>query len=191
MASSSTPTSQTGSTATVGSGSGRPADPIWQYYDRIPPLGSSATTVYGKCKDCKHKQIVRSIATLYDHSLIQCRTPKPETRAAVEILQAAKAEKETAKGLPPLGPRAQGLGNKKRKGQQSLDQHFDTGRLTTSAQAALDKAICLMFVMCNIPFQVVTSPWFVRFVELLRPNYQLPGIARHLVLYIVCKPAQV
>src|SRR3954468_6235723 len=47
--------------------------------------------------------------------------------------------------------------------------------LTTMDAAVIDEAITLAFVMCGIPFRVISNPFFVNALKILNPNYNVPS----------------
>ena len=42
--------------------------------------------------------------------------------------------------------------------------------------AAINRLLMIFIVACGVSFNVIDSPFFADFLQLLRPNYSLPGI---------------
>ncbi|KAL3144251.1 hypothetical protein ABBQ32_004025 [Trebouxia sp. C0010 RCD-2024] len=55
--------------------------------------------------------------------------------------------------------------------QGTLDGRVVSATVTDSEQSTIDMAILLMFIMCNISFNVADSPWYKRIFRYLHPGF--------------------
>ena len=99
------------------------------------------------------------------HLLFACKKITPEVKAEIEThirKQAINLEKPTSASRKVL---------KREAGQTPLSQHFDLKGITPNEQKQLDTKLVRMLVMNGVSFSVVQSPWFLDFLQALRPTY--------------------
>lgn len=155
-------------TGKPGNQGGRPADPIWKFFIRDPPLGGPQTAgkvsgIHGTCLECKVRFLVRSNDALYSHILEKCKLVKEETRS--EVLKMVE-DKETK---PAAG--------KKRKTAPV------EGQADSAAQVdRINQAVLLFFAGSKIPPNLVENPSFINLLRVLRPQYKPPGVGCNLLV---------
>ena len=154
------------------------ASRLWKYFKRDPPLGTAGTNVKAQClaEGSQAKLFrVKGNASLIEH-LELCKKTSPADLE--EARQIATEEGLSYADRPSAGPSLPGRsqsGSKRQRSDETLHRHFDTRRPSKEEADRINRALLLFFVMCNIPFATVASPWFLAFVLLLRPLYQPPG----------------
>lgn len=59
--------------------------------------------------------------------------------------------------------------------QSKLSRFVAVGRVSKERKIQLDRELTKFLIGCNIPFRVVDSPFFKRFISVLQPGYQTPS----------------
>ena len=52
-----------------------------------------------------------------------------------------------------------------------MDNWVDSKPISPEMKKKFDTALFLFIVMAGISFSAVDSPWFLQFIDLIRPNY--------------------
>jgi hypothetical protein len=64
---------------------------------------------------------------------------------------------------------------KKKNNQNGLNDFYESANITSQKQKIIDQALTRMFVCCGLPFSLVENPFFIEFVNQLKPAYKLPS----------------
>ncbi|CAG8785559.1 14097_t:CDS:2 [Gigaspora rosea] len=70
------------------------------------------------------------------------------------------------------------LSQKKRKvtsSQASLSEFLESTKLTSERENNINSALIKAFIVCNIPFHIISNPYFIDALRELRPGYQPPS----------------
>lgn len=138
---------------------GRPPNFVWRFFDRDPPLGQKASsTIYGVCKSCSSRILYKSNSVLYNHVIDECTKCSKEDKNEAQLLLQDKLSAQ------------QSASKKQKTTQQTMDSH-----VAKQQDKMVTSALLLFFIICNIPFRVVENPFFLAFVDALRPKYKAPG----------------
>lgn len=128
------------------------------------------------CKFCKTVFPGLTADAAVKHILHECKPregePLPDQAARDAALATQAQSQEAAKlaDLPPLDT----SGRKKRKG--TVADWVDTEPVGAEMKKKFDTALFLFVVMAGISFAAVDSPYFLQFIELIRPNYTPAGL---------------
>ena len=159
------------------------ASKLWQKFTRDPPLGqkgANSTNPFAKCNLCKAPRFQpRGNAGLMKH-LVSCNGISKEELA--EAHQIAQDEGIVYDGKPEKldsyvesSKTADARKRQRSNSSGSLHAHFDTRAPSAEDKKALSRALLLFVVMCNVSFEAVISPFFLHFVQLLRPLWHPPS----------------
>ncbi|CAG8762059.1 11876_t:CDS:1, partial [Cetraspora pellucida] len=140
---------------------GRPRAPIWSFF------------IVGEEIDSGHRSVTCECSTFWKrgrpsalecHILVDCKKVKPQVREAVRNMIEAR-EKALTKTT------------RKRKAtedQQNLDNYFENLALSNEQKTSIDIALIKLFVCGGLSWCLVEYPFFVEFVQQLRPAYCPP-----------------
>ena len=78
-------------------------------------------------------------------------------------------------GTRSLSNNIQDRKKRKNNNQKELNNFYDTTNITSQKQKMIDQALTRMFVCCGLPFSLVENPFFIEFVNQLKPAYKLPS----------------
>jgi hypothetical protein len=176
MASNLTGGSQASSASGGKSQAGRKGAPIFEKDVAFDGLGTFTNSRQNRrCRFCKcsFKALTKDVAC--KHILHECKADPGPDQAARDAAHATLAAGEEAAGsasLPPLPD-----GRKKRK--TTLDDFVDSKAVPKDLKKTYDTALFRFLVMAGLSFAAVDSPYFLQFVELLRPNYKPAGELLH------------
>ncbi len=161
---------------------GKRSSRLWEPFDRDPPLGQPGphSTNPSECKSCKGpKFFPKGSAGLMAHLMICKKLPKEKLAAAQAI---AADEGITYEGKPDQlasyvenSRSASGRKRQRSDSGKGLHSHFDTRKPSQEETQRISRALLLFVVMCNVSFEAVASPFFIFFLQQLRPLYHPPS----------------
>ncbi|CAG8545316.1 3859_t:CDS:2, partial [Racocetra fulgida] len=103
-------------------------------------------------------------SALERHILVECKEVEPQVKEAVRNMVEAR-ERELTQN------------KRKRKAtedQQDIDNYFESLALSNEQKANFDIALIKLFVCGGLSWRLVEHPFFVEFVQQLRPSYSPP-----------------
>jgi len=169
--------------------SGKRGSKLWEYFDRDPPLGQASSAVaksinpLADCKKCDTPKFhPKGSSGLMAHLLTCKGLSKQDLDKAHAI---AAAENIVYEGKPEqldsyVEASKTSAGRKRQRSnsagsQPSLRSHFDARKPTGEEINRISRALLLFFVMCNVSFESAASPFFLYFLQQLRPLYHPPS----------------
>lgn len=164
----------------LGPKKGSRASGLWQFFKRDPPLGvsSTQTNVKAKCNFCQTDFRAKGNAALVDH-FNRCKLwpakALAQARKIAEDEGLSYADKQEGSQSGSRGPDLKKQKTSHGRAPSGLHKHFDSRAPSKEAAALINRALLLFFVMCNVSFSAVSSPYFKAFVQQLRPLYTPPG----------------
>jgi hypothetical protein len=161
---------------------GRPGDPVWKNYLK----SENDNKVTAICLACQEK-VSAKVARLKSHLKVckgAAETIEPKNDVVI-IDNAAHTPSKVATadsniGTPMSTPTAKvpvhedgSRPAKRRKIEQKLD--FWTIKTSEAQKDNLDQLWAEAFFACNIPFNVIEHPRFLKAMQTTRPGYKLPN----------------
>jgi hypothetical protein len=149
---------------------GRPQSGIWKHFDRGESKGSGHWE--GTCRYCKKFYPRAKPSSLRAHLVNNCKNVPEEWRRHFHyILINNLNDIPTDEPINELNISEATLSQKWKKevaNQPVLE-------VDTSKQLMFDEAITLAFVMCSIPFRVISNPFFIHALKILNPDCNVPS----------------
>ncbi|GBC53617.1 ribonuclease H-like domain-containing protein [Rhizophagus irregularis DAOM 181602=DAOM 197198] len=147
---------------------GRPQSEVWKHFEKTPL--KSAGHFSAKCTYCTKYWPRGTPNELEAHLANDCKDVSEYIRSFyLGVVSARNFGNENA---------SLSNSNKKRK-TQNLDQREITEwceptTLPSSKIASITRALLRAFVCCGIPFSVIQNPFFIEFLNEIRPGYEPP-----------------
>ena len=155
---------------------GKPKDPIWDMYIITQEDGKTVT----KCMDCNAKVSAKSDRLKAHRS--KCPKAKSDRKDDVHVVSetpsaaTSRADPSSASSshASPSNTMDDQPAAKKAK-LRTIDMDQFVVKTTASMKSQLDEQIARAFFACNIPFNVIDQPEFVKMIQMLRPGYSPPN----------------
>ena len=155
---------------------GPKASPVWTDCFNKRGAAKSGRTPYG-CKFCTFTCDGR-VADAEKHIANVCTKVPQELQVAAQARVASKADSLPVEPLINRSEKRQRTLTGSVKKQQSLtvSGQVDSFKVSTAQKQTWDMGLLRWIVMSGIPFNAVNSPFFVTWVNSLRPNYRVVGV---------------
>ncbi|DBA85920.1 TPA: hypothetical protein ACH3X1_005464 [Trebouxia sp. C0004] len=169
--------SDAGSSGSVSAAVGAPSeDRIWNLFTLVKDSQGKVIQKNNRkarvCNAC-NLQDTYSLDKAVKH-LEKCEQAQAESEKLTQLLDEVNVDRLEKKSKPKSVGKSN-LGKRPRDGdptsQGTLDGRVVSTTVTDSEQSTIDMAILLMFIMCNISFNVADSPWYKRIFRYLRPGF--------------------
>lgn len=149
---------------------GRPKHEVWEYYDDIG-MSSSGPHHIVECKMCS-KQLQRSkINNMLKHVAKECKNASNYDR--LKCIKLLSGSDPKCKNPLSLQENSQSSESSK---ALSIRSFYETETVSQQSKAIIDKELTKMIACTGIPMSIVCNPFFKSFINLLRPNYEIPSV---------------
>ncbi|CAG8703135.1 21928_t:CDS:2, partial [Gigaspora margarita] len=138
-----------------------PRHPIWSFFKEGEEIDSGHRSVSCKCGTSWRRG---KPSALERHILVECKKTEPHIKEAVRKMIEAR-EKELTQT------------NRKRKAtedQQEINNYFESLALNNEQKTNFDTGLIKLFVCGGLSWRLVEHPFFIEFVQQLRPAYSPP-----------------
>ena len=173
---------------TTASGKKAKLDPIWDCYIRGDEYKRTRRHS-AECLYCPKKFPDGRIEYLTRHTLLECGQAPADVKLEIKQRladQATKAAQLAAVDASRSGRKRSKREVKSSAGQTTLNSHFDTRQLTDEENKSLNFKLLRFLVMCGVPFNTVSSPWFLDWVYALRPSHVPAGMCTTICVALIC-----
>lgn len=146
---------------------GRPQSEVWKHFEKKPL--KSVGHYSAKCTYCAKYWPRGTPNELETHLANDCK-------AASEYIRSFYLGVVSARNFGNEASLSNS--NKKRKTQNSeqreITEWCESTTLPSSKIASITRALLRAFVCCGIPFSVIQNPFFIEFLNEIRPGYEPP-----------------
>ncbi|CAJ0867051.1 2135_t:CDS:2 [Entrophospora sp. SA101] len=154
---------------------GRPSSDVWQYFEKNTSKSKGHYTA--KCRYClkfwrrgipdKLEAHLALKCEKVDREISQIYLKKLATKNSVSDVESEdKMSISTA-----TNSRNSSSSKKKRKTNNNLHSYYENTNCNIEQKQKLDQALLRAFVVCGIPWNVVSNPFFMDFMKLAKPGY--------------------
>ena len=148
---------------------GRPADPVWQHFEKSP-LATSAGHFSAKCLYCNKFMTRGRPVELRIHLAKNCQKCNDEIRFKYLTMIVADSNEDD------LAEKRNESNKRSRIEQTTLDDHWDdNAEIPEFRKKVIDRAWLKAFVSCGIPFSIIENPFFIDAIKTLRSSYNPPS----------------
>ncbi|CAG8747614.1 2906_t:CDS:2, partial [Dentiscutata erythropus] len=152
---------------------GRPPAGVWHFFDRGVSVKGHCS---GKCKVCGSFWARAKPVDLEEHLALDCSNQDRDVidfYAQVVANRQSHSQAVSQETLPGsnLNKRKRTLTNS----QTSLSEFIESTKLTSQREDNINSALIKAFIVCNIPFHIISNPYFIDALRELRPGYQPPS----------------
>ena len=145
---------------------GRPKDNIWEHFIEI----NQDSKVFAKCKTCDYK-IQQKVCRMKAHYKKCSKLHQGDVNASDANDDDVKlTNKRSRSTTPPPTKRQATIPNV--TSQPKIDESVI--KTSIDLKQSLDVEVAKLFFACNIPFNVVEHPQFIKTLKMLRPGYKPP-----------------
>lgn len=152
---------------------GRPPAGVWSFFNKgISAKGHCS----GQCKECGAFWARAKPVDLEEHLALDCPNQNKDIidfYTQIISNRQGRSQAVSQKIVPGVE-----LSKKKRRlvgNQASLSEFLESTKLTPQREDNINSALIKAFVVCNIPFHIISNPYFIDALRELRPGYQPPS----------------
>ncbi|CAG8788070.1 16427_t:CDS:1, partial [Dentiscutata erythropus] len=150
--------------------SGWPLAGVWNFFNK----GSSIKGYcLGTCKECGSFWAHAKSVDLEEHLALDCPTQNKDViDFYTQIIANRQGHSQAAsqENIPGAKP------NKKKckltSNQATLSEFLESTKLTPQHECNINTALIKAFIICNIPFYIISNPYFIDALQELWPEYQ-------------------
>ena len=129
---------------------------------------------FAKCKQCGNTQLAKAARLKLHHekcAKVSMDMVHDDVRPADDVVATTSSVKRE-RSTSPLPTKRQAISTSARSTQPSMDE--SVVKTSDSFKSAMDMQIARLFYGCNLPFNIVENPVFVKTINMLRPGYKHP-----------------